>query len=126
MKKFFLLGFTLLMLFDALSQVFFKLTAMHAAPFALSVDWLGRIFSQPWVYAAVIAYICTFFTWMTLLKKLSVGSSFAASHVGVVGIMFVSYFAFNEPITMAKLAGAALILAGTACLAIAEQKTHGK
>ena len=126
MKKFFVLGFALLMAFDALSQVFFKLTSMHAAPFTAGTDWLVRIFNQPWVYAAVAAYTCTFFTWMTLLKKLSVGSSFAASHVGVVGIIFVSYFAFDEPLTVAKLAGAALILAGTACLAIAEQRAHEK
>jgi drug/metabolite transporter (DMT)-like permease len=126
MKKFFFLGFALLMLFDALSQIFFKLTAMHALPFQVNIDWLERLFGHPWIYAAAIAYAGTFFTWMMLLKKLSIGSSFAASHVGVIGVMFVSYFVFNEPITAAKLLGAILILGGTVCLAIAEQKNHEK
>lgn len=124
-KSFFLgwfLGFMLLMAFDTLAQTCFKLTALHANPLEASPEWLLRVFSNPFVYGSFVGYFGAFFTWMTLLKKLSIGSSFAASHLEVVSIMFVSYFMFDEPITMAKIAGAILILAGIVCLAISEEK----
>ena len=116
----------LLMLFDTLAQTCFKLTAVHAAPLEISTQWLQRVFSNLWVYGSFLGYSGAFFTWMILLKKLSIGSSFAASHLEVVTIMVVSYFLFNEPITMAKLAGAILILVGIICLAISEEKSPAK
>lgn len=122
MKKFFFLGFMSLMLFDTLAQVCTKLAAIHAAPLEVNAEWLIRVFSHLWIYGSLAGYSGAFFTWMLLLKRLSVGSSFAASHLEVVSIMFVSYFLFNEPITIVKLAGAILILAGIVCLAISEEK----
>jgi len=126
MKKILILGFMFLMAFDTLAQVCFKLTAIHAAPLEFSLAWLMRIFSNPWVYGAIMGYIGAFLTWMTLLKKLSIGTSFAASHLEVVSIMAVSLWLFHEPITLINLLGAGLIIAGIILLAIDEEKSGPK
>ena len=122
MKRFFFSGFSLLMIFDTFAQICFKFTATDSLPLTFDRHWLFRILSNPWVYGAIIGYICTFFTWITLLKRLSIGASFAASHLEVVSVLILSVWIFNEPMTLAKFWGALLILGGIFCLAIAEEK----
>lgn len=120
LKKFYLLGFVVLIAFDTFSQICFKITALHAEPFLISIDWLWRVLSEPWVYGAIIGYLGSFFTWMTLLRHAPIGPAFAASHLEVVGVMLVSAPLFGEVLTLPQLAGAALIVAGVVCLAIGE------
>lgn len=121
MRKFYLIGFALLLLFDTLAQSSFKLTANSAQPLEVSIEWLIRVFSAPWVYIAILGYICSFFTWMTLLTKAPVGPAFAASHLEVVTVMIASVWLFNEHITLLRLLGAVCILIGITFLALAEK-----
>ncbi|OCG00320.1 DMT family transporter [Gilliamella sp. wkB112] len=122
MVRFYLIGFTVLLIFDTIAQCSFKLTAIHAQPLAMSIEWLIRVFTNPWIYISIAGYILTFFTWMTLLKKAPVGPAFAASHFEIVTVMIVSVWLFHEPITQYKLIGAILIISGILFLAIAESK----
>jgi drug/metabolite transporter (DMT)-like permease len=124
MKHFYLIGFLLLMAFDTLGQICFKYTAIHALPLEMNTAWLWRVFSQPWVYGSFVGYIGAFFTWMTLLKRVSIGPAFAASHLEVVSVMLLSVILFNEPITLVKTLGTLLIIAGIVCLAFAEKDIH--
>ncbi|PIT50921.1 DMT family transporter [Snodgrassella communis] len=122
MRKFYLIGFALLLLFDTLGQSSFKLTAIHAQPLEASLEWIIRVFTQPWVYIAIAGYIGAFFTWMMLLKKAPVGPAFAASHLEVVTVMLVSAFLFHEHITATRIMGAVFIVAGIIFLALAEKE----
>ncbi|MTD26238.1 EamA family transporter [Erwinia sp. J316] len=117
MKRFYLLGFIALMLFDTLAQVSFKYTAIHASPLTLDAAWLGRIFTHPWVYIAFAGYMGAFYTWMTLLRHAPVGPAFAASHLDVVSVTLVSIWLFNDELTLVKIIGGILILLGILCLA---------
>lgn len=122
MRKFYIVGFALLLLFDTIGQTSFKLTAIHAEPLAASINWLIRVFTNPWVYIAVFGYIGAFFTWMILLKKAPVGPAFAASHLEVVTVMLVSIWVFDEYITLIRFIGATLIVIGIVFLALAEKE----
>jgi len=122
MRRFYLIGFAFLMLFDTIGQVSFKLTAIHAEPLELSWQWIIRIFTNYWVYMAIGGYIGAFFTWMTLPKRAPIGAAFAAAQFEVVTVMAASAWIFNEEITWSKLLGAALIVAGIICLAFAEKE----
>ncbi|WP_392553157.1 EamA family transporter [Orbus wheelerorum] len=124
MRKFYLIGFALLLFFDTIGQTSFKLTANHSEPLEANIDWLIRIFTNPFVYIAIFAYISTFFTWMVLLKKAPVGPAFAASHLEIVTVMFVSIWVFNEEITLMRSIGAALIVLGIIFLALAEKEIN--
>lgn len=124
MKKFYLIGFTFLLLFDTVGQSFFKLTADSAYPPEMSSDWLSRVFFHPYVYVAIGGYIGAFFAWMTLLKKAPVGPAFAASHLEVVTTMIVSIWLFNEEINLTRFLGALFIVIGIIFLAFAEKQVE--
>ncbi len=114
-------GFILLMAFDTLSQLSFKLAGMHALPVQANVSWLLRLFAQPWIYGAMVGYVGAFFTWMNLLKRAPIGPAFAASHLEVVSVMLISMPLFNESISFGQALGAAAIVAGILCLGVAER-----
>ncbi|KOR02784.1 DMT family transporter [Pluralibacter gergoviae] len=120
MKRFYLLGFLTLMLFDTLAQVSFKYASLHAGPLVMDIAWLGRVFGHIWIYGAFVGYIGAFFTWMTLLKYAPVGPAFAASHLEIVSVTLLSIWLFEDALTLSKVAGGLLILAGVLCLARGE------
>ena len=120
MRRFYIFGFSALLMFDTLAQISFKYAADHAAPLEISLTWLIRIFSQPWIYGAFIGYIGAFFAWMTLLKRAPVGPSFAASHLEIVSVMILSAWLFNEQISTMQIVGALTIIAGIVFLAFSE------
>jgi len=121
---FYLIGFLLLMGFDSVGAISFKYAGMHALPVEANVAWLLRLFGKPWVYGAVVGYIGAFFTWMTLLKHAPIGPAFAASHLEVVSVMLLSVWLFDEHLTAARVLGAVAIVAGIACLGMAESREH--
>ena len=124
MKRFYLIGFLLLMAFDTVGQISFYYAGTHALPVQANLAWLLRIFTHPWVYGAVVGYVGAFFTWMSLLKHAPIGPAFAASHLEVVSVMLLSIWLFGEHLTPARAAGAIAILAGIVCLGLAEGREH--
>lgn len=119
MKRFYILGFVLLVSFDTLAQLSFKLSAAQAMPLSGDTAWLMRIFSQVWVYVALACYVGGFLTWMSLLRHAPIGPAFAASHLEIVPIMLISWHVFAEPVGWWKAAGALAVIAGIICLALA-------
>lgn len=104
--------------FDTLSQVCFKYAATGAAPLTLDLAWLARVFSEPWVYGAIIGYIGAFFTWITLLERTPIGPAFAASHLEVISVLILSSMLFEEHIGLPQISGCAAIVLGILCLAV--------
>jgi drug/metabolite transporter (DMT)-like permease len=120
MKRFYFIGFLVLMAFDTLAQLSFKQAGNAALPLEFSVDWLARVFGQPWIYGAFVGYIGAFFSWMTLLKRAPIGPAFAASHLEILSVLARSYWLFDERIGMPQIIGCLFIVAGIACLAVSE------
>ena len=119
--RYYVTGFLVLMVFDTLSQLCFKLAALHAAPFAADGPWLLRVAREPWVYGAIAGYLGAFVTYMSLLKHAPVGPAFAASHLNVVSVLLVSAWLLHERLSLPQLVGAALIVLGILVLARTEQ-----
>ncbi|NID17173.1 DMT family transporter [Luteibacter yeojuensis] len=124
MKRFYLIGFLLLMSFDTLAQLSFKLAGEHALPLSADLGWLLRVFGQPWIYGALTGYLGAFFTWISLLKHAPIGPAFAASHLEVVSVMLLSVWLLHEPLTATRIVGAVAIVAGIVCLGLAERGMH--
>jgi drug/metabolite transporter (DMT)-like permease len=124
MKKhhFYLIGFSALMLFDTMTQTSFKLASIQSGSFDLTEHWFNLVFSEPWIYVAMIGYLGAFICWMTLLKHAPVGPAFAATHMEVVLVLIVSAFYFHEHLSMAQVIGALLIVFGIAFLSLSEEK----
>jgi hypothetical protein len=83
LRRFYVVGFAVLLAFDALAQISFKLAGQSALPLELSSAWAMRLVAAPWVYGALIGYLGAFFTWMTILKHAPIGPAFAASHLEI-------------------------------------------
>ena len=120
MKRFYLIGFLVLMAFDTLAQISFKQAGNAALPLEFSGAWLLRVFGEPWIYGAFIGYIGAFFSWMTLLRHAPIGPAFAASHLEILSVMALSYWLFHEPIGWSQIVGSLFIVAGIVCLAFSE------
>ncbi|MCF5544529.1 DMT family transporter [Pseudomonas salomonii] len=117
MKRFYILGFLSLIFFDTLAQVSFKYASIHAEPLAMDTAWLMRVFGHPWIYGAFVGYIGAFFTWMTLMKHAPIGPAFAASYLELISVTLVSVWLFDDTLTIPKVIGGLLIIAGILCLA---------
>lgn len=118
--KFYMVGFSALMLCDTLTQVSFKLASNHGGEFVMQLVWFMSIFSQPWIYGAVLGYLGSFVAWMTLLKHAPVGPAFAASHLEVVLVLVVSAVYFGDRLAPMQVLGALLIVIGIICLSLSE------
>ena len=116
-RRFYVLGFLALMAFDTAAQVCFKFAALAAAPFSADVAWLLRAATTPWIYGSIGAYVGAFLTWIRLLERAPVGPAFAASHLEVVSVVFLSVVLFGEPLGVPQMIGCAAILVGILCLA---------
>ncbi len=125
-RRFYILGFGILIIFDTLSLLSFKFASEAAEPFTSDMAWLMRVVFEPWVYGAVVGYLGAFATWMTVLRHAPVGPAYAASHLEVIGVMMLSVPLFGEHLTWLQLTGAALIILGVICLAVGEEKLHAK
>jgi uncharacterized membrane protein len=118
MRRFYLIGFLVLLAFDTLAQIGFKLAAVAAAPPQLEVAWLGRIATERWIYLAVAGYLGGFVTWMTLLRYAPIGPAFAATHLDIVTVLIVSVMWLGEALSPPQVVGAILILTGISVLAV--------
>ena len=117
MRRFYLIGFLVLLSFDTIAQIGFKLAAVAAAPPELEIAWLGRIATERWIYLAVVGYLGAFVTWMTLLRYAPIGPAFAATHLDIVTVLIVSVMWLGETLSRPQVVGAALILIGITILA---------
>jgi drug/metabolite transporter (DMT)-like permease len=124
MKKarFYIFGFSALMICDSLTQISFKLASNHGGDFFMQFEWFLSIFSQPWIYGAVLGYLGSFVAWMTLLKHAPVGPAFVASHLEVVLVLIVSAVYFGDRLSLMQIVGALLIVLGILCLSFSESK----
>ncbi|MDH0865364.1 DMT family transporter [Mitsuaria sp. GD03876] len=122
MRRFYLLGFLLLLSFDTVAQLCLKFVGDQALPLEMSTAWVARVLGEPWILGALAGYIGAFFTWMTLLKHAPIGPAFAASHLEIVTVMGASALIFGERLHGAQLVGAALILLGIVVLAMSESE----
>lgn len=121
-RRFYMLGFGMLMLFDTWTQIAFKLGAGDTGPFTLTAAWLSAAALNPWVYGAVIGYLGAFVTWMTLLRHAPVGPAFAASHLEVVAVLIISVLYFGEQLAPLQIVGGLCIVIGIVFLSFSESR----
>jgi multidrug transporter EmrE-like cation transporter len=122
MRLFYVIGFFILVVFDTLSQVSFKLATIHASPLSFDLVWFLRVFSHLWISCSIIGYTGAFLTYITIIKHAPIGPAFAASHLEVITVMLASVWLFNEHISFMQCIGAILIITGITLLAVSESK----
>jgi drug/metabolite transporter (DMT)-like permease len=117
MRRFYLIGFLILLCLDTFTQVSFKIGALHTLPPGFDWAWVQRLLIEKWIYLAILGYLGVFFTYLTLLKHAPVGPAHAASHLDVVTTSIASVFILGEKLSYVQLFGGVLIMAGVLILA---------
>lgn len=112
MKKFYIIGFFVLLCFDTLTQTSFKLAAVDTASSAFTLSWISKLLNEKWLYIAVLSYLGAFVSYMTLLRHAPIGPAFAATHLEIVTVTLVSVLFLGEKLTVMQVLGSLLIMGG--------------
>jgi drug/metabolite transporter (DMT)-like permease len=123
-RRFILVGFLLLIGFETVAQLSLKSASTGALPLQFSLAWLSRLTHEKALYLAIGAFVTTFLVWMALLRHAPIGPSFAASNLDIVTVLLASHWIFGEHVGPWQIMGAALIVAGVGCLAIAAGRSE--
>jgi drug/metabolite transporter (DMT)-like permease len=76
------------------------------------VTFLLRLVIDPWVISALLGAFVAALSWMAALTKFELSRAYPFMALSFVLVLLLSGFFFDEPVTVAKVAGVALITAG--------------
>jgi drug/metabolite transporter (DMT)-like permease len=110
---------------DTLAELFWKLGVNRASSADL-VHTLITCATQPFFLLAMFLFIPKYFNWMYVLSKAELSYAIPAIALSYVTVLAVSVFVLHEPITVHKLFGVTLVLAGVWMVSrteVAEQET---
>jgi len=98
------------------SQLIIKWQVIAAGAFpadATDQFWfLARLLVNPWIVSALAALLVAVVTWMAAMTKLELSHAYPFVSLAFVLVVLCSAWLFNEPLTMTRLAGLALICIG--------------
>jgi len=70
------------------------------------------IFTNISVVAGLAAYVSSAGIWLLVLSKIDVSKAYPFVGIGFIGTMMFAYWFLNEPLTLTKVIGTLLVLAG--------------
>lgn len=91
-----------------------RLANMAALPDALSdkLLFLIKAVFDPWIFSSFVAAFLASLAWMAAVTKFEISYAYPFMSMAFVLVLILSYFFFNEQITVYKVLGMALIVAG--------------
>jgi multidrug transporter EmrE-like cation transporter len=78
------------------------------------LKFLFHLVLNPWVLSAFLAAFLASVTWMAAMTKLQLSHAYPFMSLAFVLVIMLSNFFFGEPVTMLKVAGIVLVVAGLA------------
>ncbi len=105
-------------LLSVLAQIFLK----HAmSNVALPESWLSvnavQLFVNKYLLLGLSCYGLSMMFWLYVLTKVEVSRAYPFVGLGFIGTMLFAYYFLNEPITLQKLMGTLLVVAGVILIA---------
>ena len=76
--------------------------------------FLARLLLNPWIISALAAALAAAIAWMAAMTKLDLSHAYPFTSLAFVLVVLCSAWLFHEPLTVPKMAGLALIVAGIA------------
>jgi len=73
---------------------------------------IPKIASSLWVWSSLLCYGVSAVVWMVVLSRVDVSFSYPFVALGFVIVSIAGYFLFQEQITVARIIGMVLIVAG--------------
>lgn len=79
---------------------------------AVGGSLIRGIITSPWVIGGLVVYGLGVINWLLALSHLELSYAYPFASLSYIGIIIGSYFIFKERITMLRVAGIAVIIAG--------------
>jgi multidrug transporter EmrE-like cation transporter len=103
-------------LFTVYGQLIIKWQTGKAGEFptgsSARVNYLTHFLINPWVISSLLSAVIAAFAWIAALSKLELSRAYPFVSASFVLVLILSALVFNESLSLPKLIGAALIVAG--------------
>ena len=76
------------------------------------ISYLAHFLTTPWVISSLLAAVLAAFAWIAALSHLELSRAYPFVSASFVLVLVLSALVFGEALTVAKVAGALLIVAG--------------
>ena len=97
---------------SALAQIMLKLGMGKVVIDSITLESLLRLFFNPFILAGMTLYVTAMLIWLYVLKNVEVSYAYPFTALGFVMVMAISYFFLAEQVTLLRIAGIGLIVAG--------------
>ena len=79
-----------------------------------------KIITNPYIIAGMGIYGISILSWLFVLSKVNVSVAYPFLSIGFIFSSIAAYYVFNEPLTIHKIIGIALICAGLVFLSLSK------
>jgi multidrug transporter EmrE-like cation transporter len=110
MSPFVFIGFSTI--FGIVGQLLLKHGMSRMSTVAAERSLILRMVTSPWVVGGLVVYGLGVINWLLALSYLELSYAYPFASLSYIGIIVGSYFVFKERITVMRLAGIAVIIAG--------------
>lgn len=101
-----------LLVFETCAQIALKEGGSQLSQHSFGAEWLVEAAHNPWVWAGIIGYLGSFCAWMIILNTVPLSAGFPLTAVVMLVVICASWFIFEEAITLWRMIGIVLIVAG--------------
>lgn len=106
---------------NAAAQVMLKYGMITLGPISFSMDTLiQRVFQivfNPWVFAGLVMFVISMASHLYVLSKVDLSFAYPFLSLAYVAVALFAWLVFKEDLGIYKIAGIALIMAGTILIA---------
>lgn len=103
-------------LFTVYGQIIVKWQVSKAgalpASFSERIPFLVGLIFNPWILSGICAGFCALVCWLAAMTKFELSYAYPFMSLAFVFVLVLSAVLFHEPLTVAKVMGVLLIIAG--------------
>ncbi len=112
---------------NALAQLFIRQGMLKIGSVSLEIGQLWNMcisfFSNLYLWGGMLCYAVSIILWMVVLSKVNVSLAYPFLSVGYIITAVMAYFFLNEPLTLQKCIGIAVICLGVIILTYSKDFT---
>ena len=112
---------------NALAQLFIRQGMLKIGSVSLKLEQLWNMcisfFSNLYLWGGMLCYAVSIILWMVVLSKVNVSLAYPFLSVGYIITAVMAYFFMNEPLTLQKCLGIAVICLGVIILTYSKDFT---
>lgn len=82
------------------------------ATFSERIPFLARLLFNPWILTGILAGFFALVCWLAAMTKFQLSYAYPFMSLAFVFVLILSAVLFHEPLTIAKILGVLLIIAG--------------